>query len=45
MNALLCLARAAVVLCVIPIIWAADHVREARLKRKLGPDYEGPLED
>lgn len=48
MNPLLYLARAAVVLFFIPLIWAiwaADHVREARLKRKLGAHYEGPLED
>ena len=48
MNALVYFARAAVVLLFIPLIWAvwaADHVREARLKRKLGADYEGPLED
>lgn len=32
----------------LPILVAAvlwDGIREARLKRRLGPNYEGPLED
>jgi hypothetical protein len=49
MKTLHFLLRGLAVLCLwLPLtafagLWVA--IREARLKRELGPDYEGPLED
>lgn len=48
MNALAWLARFAVFALWVPLVWALwcyDAVREALKKRRLGRDYEGPLED
>lgn len=48
MSALRFVARVAVLVAWVPIVWAAwlyDGAREAWHKKRLGSAYEGPLED